>query len=354
MAIALPSLIAKGMRRTRALPQAEARCWRLAAGFGLATLIGYGAFPSLGYIFVFTALLLLMPPAPAPKPGQIVQLLIVAAIAVAWGAILGQILFRIPLLGLILLSIGLVAAFTLQITKPALAPVASLFILGHTIIPILSGSTPALGPIFFYIIAGGTIFAITIGWTVQAFFPERSAPLPPPPFTGEVRWVALRAMMIIFPPILLVLSDTAYMPLLIKGAFLAIQAEATIARNQARELIGATLIGGLFAFALWISLRLMPDLFVFALAMATMGLIVGRNMYGVTKTRQPFSFWQMVVVTVIVIIGPSVSDPVFGSDADALFLIRIGLFLALSIYAVLMVAMLDEIRRILRNRHSRA
>ncbi|WOE75906.1 hypothetical protein [Alterisphingorhabdus coralli] len=353
MAVASPSLLAKAVRRTRALPQAEARCWRLAAGFGLATLVGYGGFPAFGYMFVLTTLILLMPPVPAPKPGQVVQLLIIALVAVAWGAILGQLLFRIPILGLLLLAIGLSATFMLQVSKPAMAPVASLLIIGQTFVPVLSGPTPAMGPLFFFIMAGGTIFAVSISWLVQAFFPERAAPPVPPAFTGDIGWVGLRGIMIMLPPIMLALTDSGFLPLLIKGSFLAVQAEATTARYQARELVGSTLMGGLIAFLLWTGLRLMPDLFVFALLMATVGLIIGRNLYGVTKTRQPFTFWQAAVVTMIVVVGPSVSDSTFGQDANTAFMIRIGLFIALSIYAVLMVALLDEVRRMIRARRAR-
>ncbi|MEM1131853.1 MAG: hypothetical protein AAGH53_02850 [Pseudomonadota bacterium] len=353
MAAASPSLLAKAIRQTRALPQAEARCWRLAAGFGLATLVGYGAYPSLGYMFVMTALIVLMPPAPAPKPGQVAQLLIVVLVAVAWGAILGQLLFRIPILGLMLLAIGLTATFMLQISKPAMAPVASLLIVGQTFVPVLSGPTPALGPAFFFIMVGGSIFAVSIAWLVQAFFPERTTPPAPPAFTGDIGWVGLRGMMIILPAIILALTNTAYLPLLIKGSFLAVQAETTTTKYQARELIGSTLMGGLVAYLLWTGLRLMPDLVIFALLMTAIGLIIGRNLYGVTKTRQPFTFWQAVVVTMIVVVGPSVSDSTFGKDADTNFLIRIGLFIALSVYAVLMVALLDEVRRIILARRNR-
>ncbi len=57
------------------------------------------------------------------------------------------------------------------------------------------------------------------------------------------------------------------MPLIMKSVTLGQQACTTLARDAAREVLGATLLGGLLAIAFWSVLTVFPHLWMFFLWM---------------------------------------------------------------------------------------
>jgi len=153
----------------------------------------------------------------------------------------------------------------------------------------------------------------------------------------------LRATLIVIPAFLLALIDPAsYLPIVLKAVNLGQQSETTSARNAARELIGSTLLGGLLAFLFWNALSLFVHLWMFFLWMLLFALILARRLYGLKPSRYSPGFWLNSLMTLIILLGQSVQDSVTGKDVQTAFAVRMTLFIGVTLYACLMVHLLDQ------------
>jgi hypothetical protein len=123
------------------------------------------------------------------------------------------------------------------------------------------------------------------------------------------------------------------------------QSCTTTTRGAARELLGSTLLGGLLAILFWWTLGLFVHLWMFFLWMLLFGLLLARKLYGLGPTRQSPGFWLNSLVTMIILLGLSVQDSANGDDVYSAFALRMGLFIAISLYAWLMVYLLDRYRQ---------
>ena len=74
------------------------------------------------------------------------------------------------------------------------------------------------------------------------------------------------------------------------------------------------------------------------------GLYYSGKIYGLIATRFPASFWINVVVTVLILLGPAVQDSANGKDVYKAFAVRMGLFVAVTLYAWAAVSALEYIR----------
>jgi hypothetical protein len=197
----------------------------------------------------------------------------------------------------------------------------------------------------------GLVLAVVVSALVHRLFPEpMSARLQPaaPVMANELAVrVALRAALVVMPVYLLAMTDPAsYMPIIMKSVSLGRQSCTTTARSAARDLIGSTLLGGLLAVAFWFALRLFVDLWMFFLWMLLFGLVVGRKLYRISPTRYSPGFWLNSLVTMIILLGQSVQDSVAGKDVYSAFAVRMGLFLAVTTYACVMLLIFEGRRRV--------
>jgi hypothetical protein len=159
----------------------------------------------------------------------------------------------------------------------------------------------------------------------------------------DVDRVALRATLIVIPTFLLALIDPAsYLPIVLKAVSLGQQSSSTNARDAARELIGSTLLGGLLAIAFWSALTVFVHLWMFFLWMLLVALILARKLYGLSPGRLSPGFWLNTLITLIILLGQSVQDSLAGKDVYTAFAVRMGLFIAVTLYACLMVYLLDQ------------
>jgi len=184
---------------------------------------------------------------------------------------------------------------------------------------------------------------------MHGLFPENANARPPPPARAvsadQAARIALRAALVVMPAYLLAMTDPAsYMPIIMKSVSLGRQSCTTTARGAARELIGSTLLGGLLAILFWFALKLSVHLWMFFLWMLLFGLMVGRRLYGIRMTRYPPGVWLNGFITMIILLGQSVQDSIAGKDVYAAFAVRMGLFLAVSFYACLMLLVFDRPR----------
>ncbi|KJK13285.1 membrane protein [Burkholderiaceae bacterium 16] len=159
-------------------------------------------------------------------------------------------------------------------------------------------------------------------------------------------WMALRAALVVMPAFLLALSDpAAYLPIIMKSVSLGRQS-CTTARGAARELLGSTLFGGLLAILFWSALSLFVHLWMFFLWMLLFVLVAGRKLYAISPTRYPPGFWLNSLVTMVILLGQSVQDSAAGKDVFTAFAVRMGLFVGVTLYACLMLWLMDKPGRI--------
>ncbi|RDI97474.1 DUF2955 domain-containing protein [Dyella solisilvae] len=163
----------------------------------------------------------------------------------------------------------------------------------------------------------------------------------------EASRLALRATLVVLPAFLFALADpAAYMPIIMKSVSLGRQSCTTSARGAARELLGSTLLGGLLAILFWFALKWFVNLWMFFLWMLLFGLAVARKLYGLRPGRYKPGFWLNTLVTLIILLGQSVQDSVAGKDVYTAFAVRMGLFIAVTLYACFMLQLLEVRQRL--------
>ena len=323
------------------------RVWRLAFGVGLAALLSYALAPDMASIFVLLALFILLPPKAPPTMGELLKLLFMLVLATVWGMTLGLLIGWIPPLGILLFVTGMVFTLRFGLARPDLGIVSMLFIVGQTLIAVVSFRSVQLGMAMMLMMLCGFVFAFAVAWLSHVFLMRDAGPeiLPVPPSIRDP-WVPVRAVLVMLPPFFAALQDLFFIPLLIKGAFLAQQVNTDTAKQQAMELVLATLIGSAATVLLWELLSLWPSLVFLSVSLMLAVYLLACPLYGAWRSRFGFPFWQNVLVTMIILIGPAVQDPVFSDDVREKMWIRIGLFLGLSLYSILTVKLLDGLRAI--------
>ena len=325
-------------------PLASRRAYRLGLGVGLATAIAYGLGLPMAFLVILLTAVLLSNPAPPPNVKAALLLIVVMLVTCAWGLLLGPVLAHVSVAGVLLMLLGVGIASYLA-TDPTNALIASLLVLGSTTIAVVARQSSAAAVILVQLMVGSIVAAIVISHLCHLLFPEDGPvqrPLAAPPAAGVAGWIAVRAAIIMLPPILLALANPgSYLMLLMKGAALSQQVEQSRGRLMARELVLSTIIGGAAALAVWTLLRLWPGLLLFTLLMGLAALLVARPMFGAVQSRFRFEHWQNVLTTAIILIGPAVTDSATGVDIDRQMMIRLLTFLVLVVYAAAMVELLD-------------
>jgi len=161
----------------------------------------------------------------------------------------------------------------------------------------------------------------------------------------QSNWIALRSTLIVLPVYWLVLTNpTAYMAIVLKAVLLSQQSSLVDAKSAGRELLGSTFLGGVFAVIFWVVLGISTNLWMFFLWMLLFCLYFASKIFGLISSRFPASFWLNVAMTMLIMLGPAVEDSANGKDVYAAFLIRLGLFIAVTLYAWLAVYFFDYLR----------
>jgi hypothetical protein len=323
---------------------ATARSFRLAFGIGVATFAAYALALPLGYLLVILTLALLAQPVPPPPLRGAIILVVITLATSLYGLLLGPVLTYVPVAGVLLALAGVAGAVVVG-GRPGMAIIGALMILSSTIIAVIAAQSSAAAVTIVKLLAGAMVGAIAIAHLAHAIFPEPAgAPPPSPPPPGAV--MPLRTAVIMAPPLLLALANpAAYIMLLMKGASLAQQAEATAARAMGRDLVGATAMGGVAALLLWNLLQLWPGLLLLSLGMALAALLMARPLYGATPSRFGGDWWQFALNTMIILIGPAVADTASADNIQRTMVVRVLTFIALALYATLAAQLLDRPRR---------
>ena len=73
-------------------------------------------------------------------------------------------------------------------------------------------------------------------------------------------------------------------------------------------------------------------------------LWAGVRVFRVKPTSEPPSFWVNALVTMFIVLGPAIQDSAVGKDVYRASAIRVGLFIAVALYAWAMVWVLERWR----------
>jgi hypothetical protein len=293
---------------------------------------------------VFIVFLLAAQNRPLPLKAGLAFALVVM-LTTGSGLILVPLLRYYALAGVVLVGLMLFLAFRYGL-RGGNNLVSTFLVAGLTMISAAGTANLELAVTVVGALAKGLLLAVLVSVLTHRLFPEpastRREPTAQVMSNGEAGRIALRAALVVMPVYLLAMTDPAsYMPIIMKSVSLGRQSCTATARSAARDLIGATLLGGLLAVVFWFALRLFVHLWMFFLWMLLFGLLVGRKMYGISPTRYSPGFWLNSLVTMIILLGQSVQDSAAGKDVYTAFAVRMGLFVAVTVYACLMLLVLE-------------
>ena len=333
-------------------PLSARRCYRLAFGVGLVTAIAYGAAMKLGFVSVLLAAMFVAVPGPpvAVKAGfALISVMIFTSI---WGLLVAEVILHAPDAGIIVIMAGIAIAGVVA-TKPGKGLIATLMVLGNTVIAVIAYQSSATAVAVAKSLVAGVAIGVLISQIAHVFFPEDPRPAKPPVAAaaaapedaGQSSWIGLRSALIMLPPVLLALNNpSAYIVLLMKGSALTQQVGTGSARAVALELVLSTALGGALSVLIWWVLSLWPGLFLFVMLLALVTLWIARPMYGAVKSKYRFEHWLNVLVTLVILIGPAVADADPSANIQREMLSRLLSFILLSLYAAGMVHLLDSFR----------
>ncbi len=329
------------------IPVGARRVFRLSFTVALALVCGYALGLDVPFLAPIFALILTAPPGP-PMPAKKLLVLVVAVMFIlGLGLLLIRMLDYYPLSAVLIVICGiyLTSYMTVNLAK---GPVAMFLTVSLTLISAVGTASWSAAVLLINAIAVGMVIAILCQWVIYPFFPEDgSLPAPPPPVasTEQSNWIALRATAIITPVYLLTLTNpTAYAPIVMKAVSLGQQGSMVSVRDAGRELLGSTFLGGCFAILIWFALGMSTNLWMFLLWMLLFGVFYASRIYQVVPSRYPASYWTNVVVTTLILLGSAVQDSETGKDVYKAFAVRMGLFIAVTLYAWMAIYLLEQWR----------
>lgn len=324
----------------------DQRALRLATGTALCLAISFAAALPIPFISPVLAVLLLtaLNRALTLKAGLVLAL--VAMLTTGVGLLLIPVLRYYPFGGVLMVGTCLFLVFRFGI-RGGNALIVTFLVIGLTMISAAGVAEFDLAAAVIGALVKGLLLAIAVVAVSHALFPEPanlpSPPVAPVPAPEESARVALRATLIVLPTFLLALIDPAsYLPIILKAVGLGQQSSTTNARHAGRELVGSTLLGGLLAVLFWCALSLFVHVWMFFLWMLLFGLVLARKLYSLSRTRFSPGFWVNTLITLIILLGQSVQDSAAGKDVYTAFAVRMSLFIVVTLYAVLMVHLLDQ------------
>lgn len=323
----------------------EQRALRLATGTALCLAASFGLALPIPFIAPVLALLLLASVnRPLPLKAGLV-LAVAAMLTTGVGLLLIPLLRYYPVSGVLLIGVCLFLVFRFGL-RGGNNLIVTFLVIGLTMISSAGVAEFDLAAMVIGALVKGLLLAVMMVTVSHWLFPDPpNAPSPPaPPLlpAEEVNRVALRATLIVLPAFLLALIDPAsYLPIILKAVGLG-QQSSTTARNAGRELVGSTLLAGVLAVLFWSALSLFVHLWMFFLWMLLFGLILARKLYALSPTRLSPGFWLNTLITMIILLGQSVQDSLAGKDVYTAFAVRMGLFILVTLYACLMVYLLDQ------------
>ena len=324
------------------------RIFRLSAIPALTLAVAYALKLPLPFIAPLFAFMLAAMPGPPMGLKSLLGLLLVVCTTCGVGLLLIPLLLYYQFTAFLLVAVGLYFSTYLTVHKGK-ALFGTFLTVGLTLISAAGTISFSLAFMVIQGLAVGVGVAVLCQWIIYPWFPEDPAPVgkkpAAPPTTGQSNWIALRSTAIVLPVYWVVLTNPlVYMAIVLKAVLLGQQASMVEAKDAGRELLGSTFLGGFFAALFWSLLGISTNLWMFFLWMLLACLYFACKIYQLISTRYPASFWLNVAMTMLIMLGPAVEDSAGGSDVYAAFFSRMGLFIWVTLYALLALYFLEYLR----------
>jgi hypothetical protein len=323
------------------------RVFRLSLTVASSLAVGYGIGLDLPFIAPIFALMLTAAPGPPMGAKSLLGLILVVVLTLGMGLLLIPMLLNYRTTAVLLVAVGIFFSSYLTVNLGK-GLVGALLTVGITMISAAGTLSYQLATTVIEALVFGVGIAVVCHRCVYPLFPEvdpNPAPAAAPPTPEQNGWIAVRTTLVVLPAYLLTLTNpSAYLPIAMKAVALGQQASEVHARDAARELLGSTFLGGILAIVFWAALGVATNLWMFFLWMLLFGVILTARFYQVTPSRHPPSFWQNVLVTMLILLGSAVQDTSSGSDVYEAFATRMTLFVAVTVYALAAVVILERLR----------
>jgi hypothetical protein len=179
--------------------------------------------------------------------------------------------------------------------------------------------------------------------------PQSPVPVPAPkPTAAQARSNAMRSMLVVLPIVVILLfinSSFSYVPVMIKVASMGQQANVQDSRSMGWQQLESTFWGGLGAVIIWYIMGIWPSLLIFSLLIALACLIYGTRIFEGGGLHPKSSMWSYALLTMVVVITPSVMDSAAGGDASSSFYSRLLIFAFIAVYGTVAVLVFDTFKR---------
>lgn len=331
------------------------RVFRLAFVPALALAVAYALQMPLPFLAPLFAFVLTIKPGPPLGFKNTTGLVILVLITLGLGVLLIPLLLHFQLVAILLVLLGIYFSSYLTVNLQKTLP--GMFIaMGLTLVSAAGTLSSALAISVIQGLISGIIISAICQSLVYLFFPEDkpSQQASAEKTTAEPQdsesittssWIAIRSALIVMPAYFLVLTNPGmYMPIMMKSVLLSQQSSTLDARNAAREMLGSTFSGGIFAVLFWIVLGILPNLWLFFLWMLLFSMYFSSKIYGIISSRFSASFWLNTAITMLILIGPAVEDTNTGKDVYAAFFVRMSLFVGVTLYALAAVYLLELLK----------
>lgn len=324
------------------------RIFRLSLVPSLALTAAYALQLPLPFVAPLFAFMFASMPVPPMGPKNLFGLLLVVLIALGMGLLLIPLLQHHQMTALLIVALGLYLSSYLTVNMGKVL-FGTFLTIGFTLISAAGTLSYSLATLVIEALVIGIVVAVVCQWLVYPWFPEDPVPPGKKPAAAttpdQSNWIALRSTLIVLPVYWLVLTNpTAYMAIVLKAVLLSQQSSLVDAKSAGRELLGSTFLGGVFAVLFWVALGISTNLWMFFLWMLLFCLYFSSKIFGLIYSRFPASFWVNVAMTMLIMLGPTVEDSAGGDDVYAAFVSRLGLFIAVTLYAWLAIYFLEYLR----------
>lgn len=312
------------------------RVFRLSITTALSLAIAYGMALPLPFLTPIFAFMLASQPAPPLNLKGLIGLVVLVSITLGIGLLIIPLLTYYPLAAILIIAVGLYLCGYLLVNLGKNL-IGTFLAVGFTMIPVAGTIEISLAMAVIQALIAGISIAVLCQWIIYPWLPEDDKENKRKKITTEVitpHWQALRFALIVLPPFLLSLTNPAlYLKLIMKSVVLGQQGSEVSARSAGRELLGSTFLGGYFTIIFWLLLKINPTLIMFFSWMVIFGIYFSSKIYQILETRYSPSFWLNVCITMLILLGSAVQDSANGDDVYRAFIIRMSMFVMLTLYA---------------------
>ena len=323
------------------------RVFRLSSSIALSLAAAYALNMSMAYMAPLFAFILGAAPKAPLTPKALAGVLVAITVLLGVGLLLIPTLLYYPAAGLVMVLMGMFLAnyISLNLGK---GPVGTVLLVGVAMITMVGQLGYGIAQLLMLEMLLSIALAVVCQWLVYPLFPEDPGPPleMPKPEPEQSTWLAARATLIVFPAYLLGLTNpTFYTPLILKSVALGSQASEADLRGARVELLSSTFLAGVMAILFWFCLKLAPNLWMFTLWTLAFSLFITAKLYGVLPTKHAPTFWQNVMITLLILVGQAVADSANGKDPYMAFAVRMSLFISVTIYASFAIEFLEWLKQ---------